>query len=129
MKTIKYICKYVDKSNDVAVFGAQGEGSRDEISDKIPERYISSNGEFWGIFGFPLQQRYPTVIQLGVHFENRQIVYFTEHTAIHLAENLSESTLTAFFKLCRNDDFTKMLISGGQNKFCTFYDSHGSLSK
>lgn len=110
LKSTMYICKYVTKSSDTALFDVQRERSRDEISVYFSDHYISNNEEFWRILGFSLYQKYPAVDQFALYFENGQIVYFTEHMALQLAENILECTLIAFFKLCRDDDVAKTLL-------------------
>ena len=53
---------------------------------------------------------YPTVVNLAVHLENGQRVYFKEANALQRAENPPETTFTAFFKLCQQDEFSKRLF-------------------
>ncbi|XP_067933012.1 uncharacterized protein [Watersipora subatra] len=80
VKSIKYICKYVNKGSDQAVFGLERDGAQvDEVAHYESERYISANEAMWGIFSFPIQSRHLTVQHLSVHLENGQRVYFTEH--------------------------------------------------
>ncbi|GFX22534.1 ATP-dependent DNA helicase [Trichonephila clavipes] len=70
-------------------------------------KYIcNSNEAAWRIFGFPIHERDPAVVQLAIHLENGQRVFFTNETAIDRAINPPKTTLTAFFELCnRADDF------------------------
>ncbi|GBP91904.1 hypothetical protein EVAR_89855_1 [Eumeta japonica] len=78
----------------------------DEITLYQIGRYISSNEAAWRIFGFPIHERDPAVVQLAIHLENGQRVFFTNETAIDRAINPPKTTLTAFFELCnRADDF------------------------
>lgn len=42
------------------------------------DRYISSNDAFPRIFGFPLSERFPVIVQLALHREYGQHVYYTE---------------------------------------------------
>ncbi|XP_073826793.1 uncharacterized protein [Musca autumnalis] len=108
VKSIKYICKYVNKGSDMAVFSLQN--PNDEISHYQMARYISSNEAVWRILGFPIHQRYPTVVHLSVHLENGQRVYFNEANARERAVTPPATTLTAFFELCANDPFAKTLL-------------------
>jgi hypothetical protein len=113
IKSIKYVCKYINKGTDMAVFAVQqqdGQQNQDEVRQFQLGRYISSNEAIWRIFGFDLHQRYPTVVNLAVHLENGQRVYFTEETAEQVAQSPPETTLTAFFKLCKKDPFAKSLL-------------------
>uniref|UniRef100_A0A0L8GN26 ATP-dependent DNA helicase n=1 Tax=Octopus bimaculoides TaxID=37653 RepID=A0A0L8GN26_OCTBM len=88
VKAIKYICKYINKGSDAAVFGLQSASGRDEVSEYLSGQYISSNEAFL----------------------NGQRVYFSEHNAAQLAALQKETTLTGFFKLCQIDIFAKRLI-------------------
>ncbi|GFT13405.1 helitron_like_N domain-containing protein [Trichonephila clavipes] len=78
VKAIKYICKYVNKGSDMAVFGVENTtASNDEVTQYQLGRYISSNEAVWRILSFSIHGRYPTVVHLAVHLENGQRVYFT----------------------------------------------------
>ncbi|XP_044575241.1 uncharacterized protein LOC123259044 [Cotesia glomerata] len=113
VKSIKYICKYVHKGSDMAVFRVENTNvnappvnKNDEITLYQIGRYISSNEAVWRIFGFPIHERDPAVVQLAVHLENGQRVYFTNEPAIDRAKNPPKTTLTEFFELCNcADDF------------------------
>ncbi|GFW98847.1 helitron_like_N domain-containing protein [Trichonephila clavipes] len=60
-------------------------------------KYIcNSNEAAWRIFGFPIHERDPAVVQLAIHLENGQRVFFTNETAIDRAINPPKTTLTAF---------------------------------
>lgn len=50
-------------------------------------RDISSNKEFGRIFGFPLAETYPSILQLVTNLENGQRVYVTEENAIQVAHS------------------------------------------
>nr|XP_046472567.1 uncharacterized protein LOC124214346 [Neodiprion pinetum] len=111
VKSIKYICTYVNKGSDMAVFrvdninaNAPPVNTNDEITLYQIGRYVSSNEAGWRIFGFPIHERDPAVIHLAVHLENGQRVYFTTETAIDRAINPPKTTLTEFFELCNRAD-------------------------
>ena len=55
VKSIKYICKYVNKGSDMAVFGLTNENAADEVSRYMLGRYISSNEAVWRILSFPIR--------------------------------------------------------------------------
>ncbi|KAK4328216.1 hypothetical protein Pmani_001336 [Petrolisthes manimaculis] len=93
----------------MAVFGVQ-EDDNDEIKKFQLGRFIFSNEAAWRIFGFDIHEHHPTVQRLAVHLKNGQRVYITEETARHAVEQPSETTLTAFFSLCQNDEFAKSLL-------------------
>lgn len=79
VKSIKYICKYVNKGSDKAVFAVTNEN--DEISQYQMDRYVSTNEAIWRIFSFAIHERHPTYTHLAVHLENGQRVYFTRENA------------------------------------------------
>ena len=107
VKSIKYICKYINKGSDQAVFAIQNQ--YDEISRYEAGRYISSSEAAWRIFRFPVHERYPPVVHLAVHLENGQRIYFTECNVVNKVRNPPQTTLLAFFDLCKRDDFAKQL--------------------
>ncbi|XP_055527993.1 uncharacterized protein LOC129720539 [Wyeomyia smithii] len=108
VKAIKYMCKYVNKGSDQAVF--EFSNSSDEVQEFLMGRYISSNEAVWRILGFSLHERSPAVVHLSVHLENGQRVYFTEHNLQGKLQTPPATTLTAFFDLCRQDPFARTLL-------------------
>ncbi|GBP95553.1 hypothetical protein EVAR_67759_1 [Eumeta japonica] len=107
VKSIKYICKYVNKGSDQAAFIVE---DLDEVTKYQAGRYISSSEAVWRIFRFPIHDRFPSVMHLAVHLENGQRVYFTEKDVIDKVLNPPKTTLMAFFELCQVDDFAKSLL-------------------
>ncbi|XP_055910566.1 uncharacterized protein LOC129944932 [Eupeodes corollae] len=122
VKSIKYICKYVNKGSDLAYFGIAGDKS-DEITSYQLGRYISTNEAIWRIFSFAIHERYPTVLHLAVHLQNGQRVYFTPENAAQRAEQPPKTTLTSFFDLCRNDEFAKTLLYSEVPRYFTWNES------
>ena len=121
VKSIKYICKYVNKGSDQAVFGLEGDGaSRDEIKRYLLGRYISSNEAVWRILNFSIHERFPTVMHLSVHLENGQRVYFTEDNLHDRVDEPPNTTWTAFFLLCQRDNFAKTLLYCEVPKYYTW---------
>ena len=110
VKSIKYVCKYVNKGSDAAMFALQETNIHDEITQYEIGRYISSNEAFWRIFGFPIHERHPAIQQLAVHLENGQRIYFTKETAAQQVQAPKNTTLTAFLKLCQEDEFARTLF-------------------
>lgn len=108
---IKYICKYVYKGTDQAVFNLDnGEIDINEVKSFKTGRYISTNEALWRIFSLDMHERYPPVQRLAVHLENGQQVYFNEQNLRQRLEEPINTTLIAFFKLCNEDDFAKTLL-------------------
>ncbi|XP_077282750.1 uncharacterized protein LOC143908816 [Temnothorax americanus] len=108
VKSIKYICKYVNKGSDQAVFALESE--KDEVKMYESGRYISSSEAVWRILAFPIHERYPSVFHLNVHLENGQRVYFNSTNLIERMNNPPQTTLLAFFELCKTDEFAKTLL-------------------
>jgi hypothetical protein len=106
IKSIKYVTKYINKDSDQATFSVQ---STDEVDQYQSGRYICSSEAIWRILSFSIHERAPTVIHLAVHLENGQRVYFSESNVSDVVDNPRDTTLTAFFKLCAEDEFAKTL--------------------
>ncbi|XP_044598675.1 uncharacterized protein LOC123274930, partial [Cotesia glomerata] len=69
VKSIKYICKYMNKGSDQAAFTV---GDLDEVTKYEAGRYISTSEAVWRILSFPIHERFPPVMHLAVHLENGQ---------------------------------------------------------
>jgi len=115
VRAIKYICKYINKGSDQAIFNIRQQGianadSRDEVETFRSARYVSSNEAAWRILGLPLHERHPTVTHLAIHLPNGQRVYFNENNFRERLATPPQTTLTAFFMLCQNDAFAKTLL-------------------
>ncbi|XP_075144744.1 uncharacterized protein LOC142219847 [Haematobia irritans] len=102
-KSIKYLCKYVTKGSDMAVFGIASENANDKVSNFQMGRYVSTNEALWRLFSFQIHERYPTVVHWAVHLENGQRVYFTKANAAQRAERPLSTTLISFFAMCEAD--------------------------
>ena len=81
----------------------------DEVVQYQAGRYTSSNEAVWCIVSFPIHERIPAVVHLVVHLENGQRVFFGIQRP-QKALNTPDTTLTAFFALCQNDSFAKILL-------------------
>lgn len=123
VKSIKYVCKYVNKGSDMAVFGVAGQDANDEISRYQMGRYVSANEAIWRILSFAIHERHPTVIHLAVHLENGQRVYFTANNAAQRAETPPATTLTSFFSTCENDRFARTLLYSEIPRYYTWNNS------
>ncbi|XP_063929859.1 uncharacterized protein LOC135142123 [Zophobas morio] len=108
VKAIKYICKYIHKGSDQATFSLQN--SNNEVEKYLNGRYISSSEAFWRIFQFPIHERFPAIVHLAVHLENGQRIYFNNENLQDRVNNPPSTTLTAFFDLCKKDEFAKTLL-------------------
>ncbi|XP_017470629.1 PREDICTED: uncharacterized protein LOC108362237 [Rhagoletis zephyria] len=121
LKSIEYICKYVNKGSGMAVFGVGNVAAQlDEINQYQLGRYISSNEALWRILSFSIHERHPTVVHLAVHLENGQRVYFTANNICARALVPPATTLTEFYSLCQDDIFAKTLLYSEVPKFYTW---------
>ncbi|XP_054708402.1 uncharacterized protein LOC129218210 [Uloborus diversus] len=128
--SIKYVCKYVNKGSDMAVFHVNSTSNQqNEVREYQVGRYISSNEAAWRILNFPIHERHPTVIHLSVHLENGQRVYFTAANAAEWAQMTQETTLTSFFRLCQEDDFASTLLYNEVPKYFTWNNSSKKWSR
>ncbi|XP_023248094.1 uncharacterized protein LOC106644785 [Copidosoma floridanum] len=93
-KLIKYLCKYVTKGSDMAVFGIASKNANDKI-----------------------------IVYLAVHLENSQRVYFTKANAAQRAERPLSITLTSFFAIGEADPFAATLIYVEMPKHYTWNQS------
>lgn len=120
IKSIKYVCKYVTKGSDMAVFGIASPDANDEVLQYQIGRYVSSNEAIWRIFSFAIHERHPTVVHLAVHLENGQRVYFTAANAAQRAERPPATTLTSFFATCASDPFARTLLYSEMPRYFTW---------
>ncbi|RCN48933.1 hypothetical protein ANCCAN_05042 [Ancylostoma caninum] len=130
VKSIKYICKYVTKGNDMAVFRLEDENrALDEILQYLMGRFINTNEGVWHILCFSIHECYPPVVHLSVHLENGQRIYFTADAARERAANPPNTTLTAFFQLCQQDSFARTLLYPEVPKYYTWNTSRKVFCK
>ncbi|GBL73852.1 hypothetical protein AVEN_230806-1 [Araneus ventricosus] len=109
VESIEYVCKYVNKGSDMAVFElTSGENDLNEIQQYQMRRSFRINEAVWRILNFPIQERHPTVIHLNVHLENGQRVYFMTENAAYLAKAPEEATPS--FRLCTQEEFALTLL-------------------
>ncbi|XP_047534370.1 uncharacterized protein LOC125069008 [Vanessa atalanta] len=108
VEAITYICKYMKKGSDQTTFGVRN--AHDEVENYLNGRYISTSEAVWRLLEFPIHDRYPTVLQLAIHLENGQRVYFSPDNVHGVVENPPKTTLTAYFDLCNSDSFAKTLL-------------------
>jgi hypothetical protein len=111
VKSIKCICKYINKGSDQAVFHLQNTASiLDEVLSFMLGRYINSNEAVWRILGFSIHERYPTFVHFSVHLDNGQRIYFTPGNLQQQLQAAPHTTLIAFFHLCQEDALAKTLL-------------------
>ena len=103
------------------MFGLEKDGTAIvEVQRYLLGRYISSNEAVWRILDFPIHERYPAVVHLSVHLENGQRIYFTEDNLHDRINEPPQTTLTAFFLLCQQDNFARTLLYCDVPKYYTW---------
>ena len=86
------------------VQNAKGEMSVDEIATFINARYIPASAAIGHIFGLPICEISPSVIQLALHLPQQQSVLMRDDEPVQEALERAEHTmLTRFFELNRED--------------------------
>ncbi|XP_049300534.1 uncharacterized protein LOC125774300 [Anopheles funestus] len=107
--SVKYLYKYVYKGHDrVAVSSAAQ--SLDEIQQYLDARYISASQAMWSIFGFEIQAKTVTVVQLPIHLEHQQSVMYRANDSVDsVLERGHHTMLTRFFQLAANDPIARRL--------------------
>ena len=128
VKAIKYICKYIYKGSDQAVISIE-RNDINEVQKYEHGRYISSNEAVWRILNFPISGRHPAVVQLAVHLENGQRVYFNEKNVQQRLDAPPKTTLVAFFELCQTDDFARTLLYVDVPRYYTWNATQRSFQR
>lgn len=126
IKSIQYVTKYINKGSDQATFSIQ---SPNEVEKYQSGRYICSSEAVWRILSFEVHNRAPTIVHLAVHLENGQRVYFTGKNIQEVVNNPRDTTLTAFFKLCAQDDFAKTLTYDRVPSYYTWNQSSKTFQR
>ncbi|GFX90219.1 helitron_like_N domain-containing protein [Trichonephila clavipes] len=127
IKSIKYICKYVNKGSDLAAFGVQN--ANDEVTSYQIGRYISTSKAIWRMLSFSIHERFPAVTHLDIHLENGQRIYFDPSNVRTVVENPRNTTLMAFFDPCHKDEFAAFLLYEEMPGYYTFNKQNGTFQR
>lgn len=98
IKSINYLCKYITKGSNQAVFGLEKTNEIDELKIYECGRYISSSEAVWIILGFLIHDRYTAFTHLDAQLKNGQRVHFIENNVIERIKNPSTTNLWNFFE-------------------------------
>ena len=112
IKCIAYVTKYVNKGRDKILYCKEvADGSVNEVANYKEARYINANEAAWKILWFKIHKSYPPVVNLDLHLENEQDIFYSDNVSeMQLQDKCSKNTqLTAFFILCRNSEHAKTL--------------------
>lgn len=81
VKSIEYVCKYVNKGSDQTTFTLEnGNDGKDEVTTYASGRYISSAEVVWRILEFPIHERFPPVVHLAVELLPLELEPFSKWT-------------------------------------------------
>ena len=101
---IKYLYKYIYKGSDVALMKLKMEETDDEVETYECLRYVNATRAFYNIYSFPIQERFPSVMTLPVHEENKQRVVCLPGLEAARVANPPTSPLLAYFQECQNEN-------------------------
>lgn len=112
---VKYLYKYTCKGSDkVMVRLANGDEkniTNDEIERYVTARYVSASEAYWRLYEFKILMKYPPVMKLPLHLEDKQTVLFHPHQAEEVANKPPPRTkLTAYFKLNATNPLARSIL-------------------
>ena len=100
---IKYLYKYIYKGSDVALMRLKMTETDDEVETYECLKYVNATRAFYNIYSFPIQERFPAVMTLPVHEENKQTAVWLPGLDSKRAERPPKSPLIAYFEECQKD--------------------------
>ena len=101
---IKYLYKYIYKGSDVALMRLKMSETGDEVETYECLKYVNATRAFYNIYSFPIQEKFPAVLTLPVHEENKQTAVFCPGLETKRAERPPVSPLMAYFDECQKPD-------------------------
>ena len=110
VKSIKYLCKYINKGTDQIIFSLNEQDKNNEVKRYQIGRYINANEAAWRIFGFKIHSHFPAVIKLQIHLEDEQYITFKDDDDIDNLMESKNSQLMKYFEICKIDSFAKTLL-------------------
>ncbi|KAG7994346.1 hypothetical protein I3843_01G054000 [Carya illinoinensis] len=124
IKAVKYLYKYIYKRHDRVAFNLVSEQTNqqiDEIQQFQSARWIAPPEAMWRIYGFIVNEMYPSVYSLHLHLEDQHQVTFRANEDLINVLNFdwsAKSMLTEFFALNRVDENARTLL---YKEFPEFY--------
>ncbi|KAG7945229.1 hypothetical protein I3843_15G142000 [Carya illinoinensis] len=121
---VKYLYKYVYKGHDRVAFNLVSEQTNqqiDEIQQFQSARWIAPPEAMWRIYGFIVNEMYPSVYSLHLHLEDKhQVTFRANEDLINVlnSDRSAKSMLTEFFALNQVDENAKTLL---YKEFPEFY--------
>jgi len=77
--------------------------TEDEVETYECLKYVNATRAFYNIYSFPIQERFPAVMTLPVHEENKQTVVWLPGFESAKAERPPKSPLLAYFDECQKE--------------------------
>ncbi|KAG6717889.1 hypothetical protein I3842_04G122900 [Carya illinoinensis] len=124
IKAVKYLYKYVYKGHDHVAFNLVSEQTNqqiDEIQQFQSARWIAPPEAMWRIYGFIVNEMYPSVYSLHLHLEDKhQVTFRANEDLINVlnSDRSAKSMLTEFFALNQVDENARTLL---YKEFPEFY--------
>ncbi|KAG6695627.1 hypothetical protein I3842_09G107500 [Carya illinoinensis] len=124
IKVVKYLYKYVYKGHDRVAFNLVSEQTNqqiDEIQQFQSARWIAPPEAMWRIYGFIVNEMYPSVYSLHLHLEDKhQVTFRANEDLINVlnSDRSAKSMLTEFFALNQVDENARTLL---YKEFPEFY--------
>ncbi|XP_041007529.1 uncharacterized protein LOC121252111 [Juglans microcarpa x Juglans regia] len=116
IKAVKYLYKYIYKGHDRVAFNlipGQNIQDIDEIQQFQSARWIAPPEAMWRIYGFILNEMYPSVYSLHLHLEDQHLVAFHAHNDLNNVlryDFTAKSMLTEFFSTNQANDNARRLL-------------------
>ncbi|KAG7972490.1 hypothetical protein I3843_07G186700 [Carya illinoinensis] len=116
VKAVKYLYKYIYKGHDRVAFNIISKENNqqiDEIEQFQSGRWITPPEAMWRIYGFTLNEIYPSVYSLHLHLEDQHLVSFHAHEDLNNVLNSytsKKSMLTEFFYRNQIDENARKLL-------------------
>ncbi|KAG7980703.1 hypothetical protein I3843_05G196400 [Carya illinoinensis] len=116
VKAVKYLYKYIYKGHDRVAFNIISKENNqqiDEIEQFQSGRWITPPEAMWRIYGFTLNEMYPSVYSLHLHLEDQHLVSFRAHEDLNNVLNSytsKKSMLTEFFYRNQIDENARKLL-------------------
>ena len=124
IKAVKYLYKYIYKGHDRVAFNLVSEQNNqqiDEIQQFQSARWIAPPEAMWRIYGFIVNEMYPSVYSLHLHLEDKhQVTFRANEDLINVlnSDRSAKSMLTEFFALNQVDENARTLL---YKEFPEFY--------
>ncbi|XP_076032999.1 uncharacterized protein LOC143020461 [Oratosquilla oratoria] len=112
IKAIAYVTRYVYMDCDRILYSKTKDDDEviNEVRNYQDARYVNASEAIWKIFKFPIHKSFPPVTTLDLHLEGENEIFFKNENAASLQRKTAKDTqLTAFFKLCKENEFAATL--------------------